>query len=189
MNMTNNHHPSTERLIDLLDGTLPPEEVRFVRTHLQSCKKCQAESEFQRSLAEAARSMPLESPSPRFVTRTLNRIAAKSREAKIYTIFRTLGVILPMIIVLVGAIFVFSMVSPEEIGNATSRMTKESSAFSGHYKGYMEVLKKGVDALDVAIFRAAFRHVPSTVLLILAALVLLLLFDRLFLVRLSRMKS
>jgi|GEM_PF-6340160 len=189
MNKTNNHHLTTERLIDFLDGTLSSEESQFVRIHIQSCGKCRAEIEFQRSLAKAARSMPLESPSPRFVSGTLHRIAAKRREARIYAMFRSLGVILPMIILLAGAFYVFSTVSPEEFGSATSRASEESTALTGQYREYVEVLRQGIDAVDVSIVREAFRHVPFTIVLVLAALFLLMVFDRLFLVRFSRMKS
>ncbi len=189
MNMTNSHHPSSELIVGFVDGNLTEAENRFVQSHLKTCRRCQSEIDFQRALAGAARTMPVETTSPHFVARTLERIASRKRESRVYSLFRTIGLVLPMIMALAGAIYVYSIVSPGDQGDTISRTSVESSTLLDQYRGFVDVMRKGIDAFDNGVVRSAVQKVPVSVVLALAALGFLLAIDRLVLVRFSRMKS
>src|SRR5438093_1963703 len=70
-----------ERLLDYVDGTLPPAERHAVETHLIACPDCQSFTAALTKL-DAALSSTIQSPalSPGFKTKILSRVDLEARE-------------------------------------------------------------------------------------------------------------
>lgn len=70
-------------LVELLDGTLPPERARVIRLHVASCPRCRAwQAEFAGLDAELGAAMPRPALSAEFEQRLHERVAAIVQPAR-----------------------------------------------------------------------------------------------------------
>jgi hypothetical protein len=140
------NHLTTREILQIVDGTIANGQKTKLLVHLETCQRCRQEVQFQRTLGQAAKEIPLTKPSKGFTPRILGTIAPGTRKSWVTRIVDNLGNILAMGMVLTVVWYAVN------IGPASKNPT-EPSAISKAFAVYVEYYAKARDVASKEVAR------------------------------------